>query len=243
MPNQNQQVMAIVPARKGSKGLLKKNIRLLNGHPLIAYSIAAGLQAEQINRVICSTDGQDIAQCALDYGAEVLMRPSALAQDDTPDLPVFQHVITELAKKEQYVPDIIVHLRPTSPIRFVDNINKAIQMLITTPNADSVRSVCLPYYTPYKMWKIDTNGYLSPLLSVEGIKEPFNAPRQSLPPAWWQTGMIDVIRRETIIEKNSMTGNQILPIQTDAKYAVDIDSAEGLHTAERIMDGLPCIRP
>ena len=118
------EVLAVVPARGGSKSIPHKNLRLFAGHPLLAYSIAAGRQATRVTRVIVSTDDESIAEAARAYGAEVpFLRPTTLAQDDTPDLPVFEHLLTELDTREGYRPAIIVQLRPTSPLRPPDLVD------------------------------------------------------------------------------------------------------------------------
>ncbi len=110
------EVLAVIPARGGSKGIPRKNIRQFAGYPLIAYSIAAGLQAEMVTRVIVSTDDEEIAQVSRQFGAEVpFFRPTELAQDNTTDLPVFQHALRWLKEHEGYEPDVVVQLRPTSP--------------------------------------------------------------------------------------------------------------------------------
>jgi len=244
MSTRKPEILAIVPARGGSKGLPGKNIRHLAGHPLIAFSIAAGLQSYLIDRVICSTDNAQIAQIAESYGAEIpFLRPAELAEDDTSDLPVFKHALQFLEEKESYCPEIVVQIRPTSPIRFLKEIDSAVQKLIDCPKADSLRSICPPSNNPFKMWTINNNGTMSPLLEVEGIDEPYNSPRQCLPQVWWQTGMIDVMRRRTIVEMSSMTGRQIAPFCIDSRYAIDIDNEEGLLAAERLMEGLPCVHP
>src|SRR5512140_3943973 len=110
--------LAIIPARGGSKGIPRKNIRDVAGYPLIAYSIAAGLQARTVTRVIVSTDDEEIAAVAREWGAETpFLRPAEFAQDKTTDLPVFEHALKWLEEVEGYHPDVIVQLRPTSPIR------------------------------------------------------------------------------------------------------------------------------
>jgi len=238
-------ILAIIPARGGSKSLPRKNIRLLHGIPLIAYSIAAGLQAKKVNRVIVSTDDKEIAEIARKWGAEVpFMRPSEIAQDDTTDLPVFQHALKWLFKHENYKPNIIVQLRPTSPLRPLGCVDNAIDILLKN-KADSVRTVIPSGQNPYKMWRINKKGYMTPLLSVPGIAEPYNMPRQKLPSTYWQTGHIDVIRYETIVNKNSMSGKNILSLILDPIYAVDIDTQTNLNNAEKVMDNpkLPIIRP
>lgn len=220
------EVLAIIPARGGSKGIPRKNIKKFAGYPLIAYSIAAGLQSQWVTRVIVSTDDEEIAETARKYGAEVpFFRPSEFAQDKSLDLPVFQHALQWLAENENYHPDIVIQLRPTSPIRPVGCVDDAIQILLEHPDADSVRGVVPSGQNPHKMWRIhQPDGAMSPLLAVEGIAEPYNAPRQALPPVFWQTGHIDAIRPRVILEKNSMSGDKIMPLFIDPQFTVDIDT-------------------
>lgn len=219
------EVLAIIPARGGSKGIPGKNILEFAGYPLIAYSIAAGLQAEKVTRVIVSTDDLEIAEVARSFGAEVpFMRPAKLAQDDTLDLPVFQHALTWLDENEDYHPDLVVQLRPTSPVRPVGLVDQAVGLLLDNPNADSVRGVVPAGQNPYKMWRINKDGGMQPLLTLEGVEEPYNSPRQQLPPVYWQTGHIDVIRPEVILEGGSMSGEVILPVYIDPAFTVDIDN-------------------
>jgi len=219
-------ILALIPARGGSKGIPHKNIKSFAGFPLIAWSIAAGLQAKNVSRVIVSTDDEEIAAVARTCGADVpFMRPSEFAQDRTPDLPVFEHALKWLEDNEGYKPEIVVQLRPTSPIRPTEMVDNAIKTLMDNPDSDSVRGVVPAGQNPYKMWKF--NGYdkpLDPLLEVDGIAEPYNAPRQILPQAYWQTGHIDVIRTETIAGKNSLTGDVVYPLVIDPRYTVDIDT-------------------
>jgi N-acylneuraminate cytidylyltransferase len=219
-------ILALIPARGGSKGIPRKNIRDFAGYPLIAWSIAAGLQAHTVNRVIVSTDDEEIASVARAWGAETpFMRPAELAQDRTTDLPVFEHALKWLEDIEGYKPDIVIQLRPTSPIRPKDCVDSAVKILMEHADADCVRGVVTAGQNPYKMWRF--NGYdkpMNPLLEVEGITEPYNAPRQILPPTYWQTGHIDVIRTSTISQRHSLTGNTIYPLVIDSRYTVDIDT-------------------
>ncbi len=157
------EILALIPARGGSKSIPGKNIKPLAGYPLIAYSIAAGKAAQRINRVIVSTDDQEIAAIASRYGAEVpFLRPTEFSQDNTPDLPVFQHALAWLAKEESYHPEIVVQLRPTSPFRRTWHIDNAVDLLLENPDADAVRTVCLPFQNPFKMWQIAPDGSLTP---------------------------------------------------------------------------------
>ncbi len=243
--NSTIQILAIIPARGGSKTVPRKNIQPLGGHPLIAYSIAAGLQAQRVTRVIISTDDEEIAEIGRSYGADTpFLRPASLAQDETIDLPVFKHALEWLAENESYKPEIVVQLRPTSPLRPPDCIDRAIEILLDNMDGDSVRGVIPSGQNPYKMWRISSEGSLQPLMDND-FDEPYNMPRQKLPQTYWQTGHIDVIRASTILEKGSMSGDNILPLIMDPRYAIDIDTAKDHQHAEWILghSDLPLIRP
>jgi N-acylneuraminate cytidylyltransferase len=236
-------VLALVAARGGSKGLPRKNVVPLDGHPLIAWSIAAGAASEAVDRIVCSTDDEEIAEAARRYGADVpFRRPAPLAADDTPDLPVFAHVLRWLKDVEGWEPDLIVHLRPTTPLRRPGEIDRAIDLLRADPDATSCRSVCPPPHTPYKMWRRDDGPYLAPLLEVEGIAEPYNEPRQRLPAVLWHPGVLDVVRSSTLL-RGSMTGERILPLEIDPVYAVDIDGPEDLERAVIRLRTIDAVRP
>ncbi|MFO3797743.1 MAG: HAD family hydrolase, partial [Anaerolineales bacterium] len=134
---------------------------------------------------------------------------------------------------------ILVQLRPTSPIRRVSYIDQAVSLLLERPDADSVRSVIVPFQNPFKMWRIDPqSGRMLPLLSLPDVAEPYNAPRQSLPPTYWQTGHIDAIRARTILEKRSMTGEVIYPLLLDPRYTVDIDTPADWERYEQVVRNL-----
>ena len=221
------EVLAIIPARGGSKGIPRKNIKSFAGYPLIAYSIAAGLQSELTTRVIVSTDDEEIAEVARKWGAQTpFLRPAEFAADNTLDLPVFQHALTWLKEHEGYVPDIVLQLRPTSPARPRTLLDDAIRLLMDHPEADSVRGVVPAGENPHKMWRVDPEtGLMHGLLKVDGIDEPYNAPRQKLPVVYWQTGHIDAIRPErTFMAGDSMSGKNILPLFLDPSFTIDIDT-------------------
>lgn len=239
-------ILALIPARGGSKGIPRKNIKPFAGYPLIAWSIAAGLQAKSVSRVIVSTDDEEIAAVARQYGADVpFLRPSELAQDRTLDLPVFEHALKWLEEIEGYKPEIVVQLRPTSPVRPRDMVDSAVRILVENPDADSVRGVVPAGQNPFKMWRF--HGYdepMTPLLEVEGIAEPYNAPRQILPPVYWQTGHIDAIRLTTIARKNSLTGKVVYPLVIDPRYTVDIDTPSDWAKYEAVVyGGLDVVSP
>ena len=239
------EVLAIVPARGGSKSIPRKNIKLLAGHPLMAYSIAAGLQAESVSRVVVSTDDEEIAEIARAYGAETpFLRPAELAADDTQDYPVFRQALAWLKEHEDYQPEVVVQLRPTSPLRPKDCVDQAVAKLLADPKADSVRGVVPSKQIPYKMWRISPDGRMQPLLD-DGLDEPYNMPRQKLPPTYWQTGHIDAIRTKSILEKESLSGDVILSLVLDPKYTIDIDTIQDWERAEwrLIHADLDVVRP
>ena len=239
-------ILAIIPARGGSKGIPRKNIRNFAGYPLIAWSIAAAKRSSLVTRIIVSTDDEEIAEVARAWGAETpFLRPEELAQDKTTDLPVFEHALKWLEEIEGYHPKIVVQLRPTSPIRPRTMVDDAINILLDHPDADCVRGVVPAAQNPFKMWRF--NGEERPLgqlLEVPGIAEPYNAPRQILPPVYWQTGHIDAIRTATIVEKKSLTGNVIYPLMIDPKYTVDIDTLQDWAKYEAVIySGLDVVSP
>jgi N-acylneuraminate cytidylyltransferase len=228
-------ILALIPARAGSRGIPRKNIVGLGGRPLISFSIEVALASRLIGRVIVSTDSEEIRDISVSLGAEApFLRPGELAEDDTQDLPVFRHALEWLEENEGYAPEIIVQLRPTTPLRRPEIVDRAIEALIDRPEADALRSVSEPIQNPFKMWK-GGEGYLDPLMAGEGA-EPYNRPRQSLPPVLWQNGYIDAARRETILSKNSMTGEKILPFLIDESYILDIDQPFSLKLAEFMIE-------
>ncbi len=240
------EILALIPARGGSKGIPRKNIRLFAGYPLIAWSIAAAKKSEFVTRIIVSTDDEEIAQVAREWGAETpFLRPAEISQDKTTDLPVFEHALKWLEDEESYKPDIVIQLRPTSPIRPNNMVDDAIRILQNHTDADCVRGVVVAGQNPFKMWRFNGEDKpLNPLLEVDGIKEPYNAPRQILPPVYWQTGHIDAIRTTTIAEKKSLTGDVIYPLVIDSKYTVDIDTLPDWAKYEALVySGLEMVSP
>jgi CMP-N,N'-diacetyllegionaminic acid synthase len=227
-------VIALIPARGGSKSIKDKNIVPFCDKPLISYTIKHALRSKLIDRVIVSTDSKRIADVAKHYGAEVpFIRPFELAQDDTVDLPVFEHCLDYLKNNELYIPDIIVHLRPTSPLRTVSMIDDAINLLIENSDASSVRCVCEPAQNPFKMWAIGKDGFIKSLIN-SNIHEAYNQPRQALPEVYWQNGYVDIMRCKTISRDKSMTGDKILPLIVDSENIIDIDNLITLKLAEYI---------
>ena len=230
-------ILAIIPARGGSKGVPKKNIKPLAGNPLIAYTIREAKKSQYISRIIVSTDCEKTIEIAMQYGVEApFIRPDELSGDYVQDFPVCEHAIKSLREKDGYVPDMVVWLRPTSPFREVKHIDEAVKILISNPAADSVRSVCPAPKHPLKMWRIKSER-LVPFVPEEltGIKEQYNYPRQKLPAAYVQNGAIDVIHIKTIIEKKSITGDIILPYIMDDVCSINIDTQLDFKFAEIVM--------
>jgi CMP-N-acetylneuraminic acid synthetase len=237
--------VAIVPARGGSKSIPRKNVKLLDGVPLLAYSIEAGLSARSVDRVIVSTDDEEIAAVARQWGADVpFMRPAALAGDLTPDLPVFQHALDWLQAHDGWAPDITVHLRPTSPMRPPDCIDRAVGILRADPAAHSVRGVVVASQNPYKMWRLEPDCTMTPLLA-SSLPESYNQPRQELPVTYWQTGHVDAIRSTAIRGQASMSGARIKGLVIDGAYTCDIDTQADWQLTEWMLAHIdrPIVRP
>lgn len=226
-------ILALIPARSGSKGIPHKNIRPLVGKPMLAYSIEHAKQSKWIDRIIVSTDSEEYAEIARSYGAEVpFLRPKEIAKDLSTDLEVFLHTLDWLKHEQAYVPDICVHLRPTHPIREVTDIDNMIEIILNNNIIDSVRSIAPASETPYKMWFQSEESLLKPVVSLKG-QEAHNLPRQQLPKVYVQNACIDVIRTSVICDKKSMTGEKIFGYKMKENF--DIDSEEQFLKAEKII--------
>lgn len=230
-------ILSLVPARAGSKGVLNKNTRLLSACPLIAYSIILSRACNL--RTIVTTDSQDIAEIAKRYGAEVpFLRPVELAQDNSPDIEFMRHAIDWLQQNEGQVPEYIVHLRPTTPLRDPEVIQEAIELFIDS-DSTALKSVHEEIQeSPYKCFNIK-DGYLKGIFEETGIvntqkyPEYYNLPRQLFPKAYKSNGYIDIVKSEVILE-GSMYGKKLMPYITD--YTVEIDSIEELDYLQYILN-------
>ena len=223
-------VLAVIPARSGSKSVVNKNIRNFNGKPLLAHSIEHAKASKYIDRVILSTDSQEYALIGQRYGAETpFIRPKEYATDEALDIDVFYHCLRFLEEKEGYRADIVVQLRPTYPIRDVEDIDKMIELLLANKEIDSVRSIAPVTEIPYKMWKRNEEGMLTPILTE--IKEAYNMPRQDLPRIYYQNASIDVTRGDIILKEHSMSGKRIYGYELNQNF--DIDTEEDFIMAER----------
>lgn len=242
------EVLAVIPARAGSKSVPHKNIREIGGKPMLAHSIRHAKESKLVNRVIVSTDSEKYAGIARNYGAEVpFLRPAEYATDTALDYDVFYHALTWLKEQEGYVPDVVVQLRPTYPIRKVRDIDNMIQLLLDTPEADSVRSMAKATEIPYKMWlkenALDDIGKNVGLQKGNGqrifplmtdIPECYNMPRQQLPMVYYQNACIDVFRPQVVLEQHSMSGTYILGYEMKDNY--DIDTEEDFWRVMKQMD-------
>lgn len=223
-------VLAIIPARGGSKGVPDKNIRIVAGRPLIAYAIECAQESRLINRIIVSTDSPIIAHTASDYSAEVLMRPSHLAQDDTPMPPVLLHVLQTLQENEEKY-DLIVLLQITSPIRTGQDIDHVVEMFASAPDLDAVISVVpMDDVHPARMYTLDEGKWMNPY--IESGEE---ARRQDLPVVYYRNGCIYAIRSEILKDKKSLMVKNKKAYIMPAKWLANIDDERDLIIAEALI--------
>lgn len=223
-------ILSIITARGGSKGIPRKNIKMLAGKPLIAWTIEAALQSHVLNRVIVSTDDEEIAEISKKWKAEVpFLRPCDLAKDDSPTLPVLQHALSWLRSSEGYIPEVIVTLQPTSPLRRAEHIDQAIALLQKT-RADSMVSVCLTEHSPYWMKRLEEDRVF-PFL--DGKKEYQR--RQDLPPVYRINGAIYATRYEILMKENRILGEDTRALVMDRESSIDIDTPLDFKMAELIL--------
>ena len=213
-------ILALIPARGGSKGVPKKNIKLLENFPLISYTIAAAKMSKYINRVIVSTDSTEIANISKKYGAEVpFLRPSELALDRSTDIEYVLHALEYLKEKEDYTPDLIVLLRVTTPLREVKYIDEAVEKLIKTTKATSLRSSHLVAESPFKWFLVEDRFYES--ICDKYTLEDTNKPRQFFPEVYIPNGYVDILKPDFIKKHGSLYGDKILKFTTNTAYEVD----------------------
>lgn len=225
-------IVAIIPARGGSKSIPYKNIKKLAGKPLIAYTIEEAIKSKTLDRVIVSTDDDRIAKVSRKYGAEVpFKRPAKLAKDTSHTPPVIKHAIKYLENKEKYKVDLVVTLQPTSPFRKAKDIDDAIEKIIKT-NADSVVSICEADYPPYWMKKIKGDKVYS---FVKSKIDYHLLERQQLPKTYKLNGAVYVTKRDLIMKKNKIIDGDVRAIIMDPIRSIDVDSITDFLLAEVIM--------
>ncbi|ANV86374.1 cytidylyltransferase domain-containing protein [Picosynechococcus sp. PCC 7117] len=220
--------LIIIPARAASKRIPGKNIRNLAGKPLIAWTIELAISLD--NRVLVSTDSPEIAKISSQYGAEVpFLRPAELALDKTPDLPVCLHTLDFLKEKENYIPDMVVWLRPTSPLRIPEDVKQCIEKL-KNHDADCIRSVCKVNHHPYWMKSFIDENRLVPFLEGKDEREYYQS--QKLPPVYRLNGAVDVIRTKFIRQNKMLYGGDMQGYLMPENRSIDIDSELDFTIAE-----------
>lgn len=213
-------IVAVIPARSGSKGVRDKNIKEILGRPLMAYSIKAALQSKLIDRVIITTNSKKYADTAISFGAEApFLRPEEISQDESTDIEFFQHLIEWMKKNEDYVPDYFVHLRPTTPLRDPKIIDDAISRFIDS-HFTSLRSVHKMSESAYKAFEIE-DMVLHRIFNQGTDLDQSNFARQSYPKTYDANGYVDIVRSSLIFEKNLLHGNKVLPYITEASSEID----------------------
>lgn len=216
-------VLALIPARGGSKGVPRKNIRLLKGYPLIAYSIIAAKLSQLIDQVVVSTDAEEIAAIAKEYGAEVpFLRPAELAGDASGDIGFVAHAIEWFRNNRPEIPGYIVHVRPTTPLRDVAVVDDAIRAMQSHPAATSLRSGHLASESPYKWFERNDAGYFESI--YKGLSnDQANNGRQEFPDVYIPDGYVDVIRTDFVVENGILHGQNMLGYQSPVCIEVDTE--------------------
>lgn len=234
-------ILGIITARGGSKGIPRKNIKELDGKPLIAYTIEAAQKSGVFDRIILSTDDAEIAEVAKKYGCEVpFMRPVELAQDNTPHLPVMQHAVSWLKENENYNPNLVAILQPTAPLRQAWHIKEAFELLLKK-EADSVVAVTeIPgHHSPYWAVVVDENS-LGKLFIGDHIRNRIPR-RQNLPQKTYShCGALYLFKTELLFKKNEANfyGDKVVIYPMEEKYSINIDSPDDWDKAERAINML-----
>jgi CMP-N,N'-diacetyllegionaminic acid synthase len=225
--------VALVPARAGSERVPGKNVRLLAGHPLIAYAIAAARSSERFDAVVVSTDSAETAEIARHYGAEVPgLRPAELATSTSPDIEWIRHVLEVLREAGRRF-ELFSILRPSSPFRGADTIRRAFDRLVaSSPPADSIRAVELCRQHPGKMWVLEDE-LMRPLLEQPAGVPLHSSQYQSLPRVYVQNSSLEVAWTRVAEELGSIAGERVLPFFTDELEGFSVDYEHDWELAER----------
>jgi CMP-N-acetylneuraminic acid synthetase len=225
-------ILGLIPARGGSKAIPRKNIIALAGKPLLAYTCEAALGSRLLTRVLLSTDDQEIADVGLQFGVEApFLRPSHLAGDDTPILPVIQQAIAFLEKEDGFYTDLVVLLQPTSPFREPDHIDDALRLILDS-DADSIVSVCelSHQYNPVSLVNVDEKGYLQPYHQGELVLR-----RQDKPQLFVRNGPAILITHRSVLDSDRLYGDKVIAYRMDKLESIDIDDQSDLTLAEALI--------
>ncbi len=226
----NKEILAIIPARGGSKGVPRKNVRELNGRPLIGYTIEAAKKSNRVSRVVVTTEDIEIATVSREYKAEVpYLRPDELSQDNSPTMECVLHMLNYLEKTEGYVSDYVLLLQCTSPLRNHSHINEAIDKLLNS-DYDSIVSVCEAEVNPY--WANIFEGDKLKYFIEEGRKI---TRRQELPNVYRMNGAIYLIKTEVLKKQKTFEPEEVMGYIMDSYSSVDIDTEMDFKIAEAII--------
>jgi len=234
---------ALIPARAGSSRVPDKNVRLLAGHPMIAYTIAAARASERFDAVIVSTDDETYAAIARHYGAEVpFLRPKSLAANDSPDIAWIDHLLRRLAEEGRTY-EVFSILRPTSPLRTAATIVRAMDHFVAHPQADSLRAVEPVIQHPGKMWTID-DGLLVPVMPGTRDGVPFHSSAtQFLPKVWVQNASLEIAYTRCVLDEGSISGESILAFENPEPEGFDVNHFDDWERLVRMVADDPSLLP
>jgi CMP-N,N'-diacetyllegionaminic acid synthase len=226
-------VVALIPARSGSERVRDKNIRPLAGHPLLAYAIATARRSGIFDRIVCSTDSTKIAEVAQRYGADVpFLRPTELATSTSPDIEWIKHALGHL--EDHY--DLFAIVRATNPFRGPDVLQRGLQQLLATPEADSIRAVELVKQHPGKMWVLEGKT-MRPVLDQSHLDVAWHAGQyQALPKVYVQNSALEIAWTRVVSQTGTREGRVVAPYLTDGYEGFNIDDEEDWDRARRLLD-------
>lgn len=228
MPEETIKALGVIPARGGSKGVRRKNIRQVAGEPLIAYSIRAARESRLLAHFLTTTDDAEIAQVARGLGCPVIMRPDALARDDTAMVPVVVHALEQAEAESGDRYDVIILLQPTAPIRTGEDIDNVIEMMRQDERLECVVSVCrVEDAHPARMYRCDEDGWLEPLSA-----EMETARRQDLSPVYHRNGVIYAVRRGVLLDKRTLMSDRKKAYVMPLERMISIDDERDLIVAD-----------
>jgi CMP-N,N'-diacetyllegionaminic acid synthase len=226
---------AFIPARQGSKRVPGKNVRVINGHPMLAYTIAPAVESGVFDAVIVSTDSEEIAAVARHYGAEVpFLRPAEFAGDTSPDIEWLEYTLKELGRRGRAW-DCFSLLRPTSPFRTAETIRRAWALFTSQDGIDSLRAVEKCAQHPGKMWVV-RGERMFPLLPFANGEQPWHStPYQALPPVYVQNASLEIAWTRVVFERRTIAGDVLVPFLTQGYEGFDINDPTDWMIAERLL--------